>query len=906
MSTNSQVGGQENPHIRKITCPEDVVKAGCRKDSNKATASPADPAIVGRTLLKHKGEKIKPGRLPIAVANARKERSDVQLVKAVEVAADEVIENEVPEAEAPPLKTVRTPFDLAKLHALTQKDFSLDPDRQKKKATWEKVSVLFKTGALETDAQRGSTGRIKASNPPLQGLPRDYRYAVALDGKVMVYSDFKGLHPRILALLSGDEHLIRDIQGDVYEVVCEMLEVEFNPASRIGAKVAVLAWLNGASDPETIYEGFKGVKPVVDFIKKAEARWPTATKHRQGWIDNAHNTLTTEQLEKGAHLAVAYKLQKIESDILDGALAGLITAGEDVYLPMHDGILLTASPKEVSRVVAALREHMETPQYPISIDVGTSWGNATPFDPETVYVAAIVPKVADTFEAMIIKLRDATTKESHSIIQADEHAVIWGSIHGGGSDLTAIAKRLGKRSKGGEYLISLINQGKSFVAKQKIDKAKGKEKWIHTALTTPGIVYNRFGQPDPYHTPTAQALISAYCVHKYGDIPRYDTSLESIYIGDVLFDERGFIAELNKVFAEKFGWSGMYRKPLKEDFVDLAFMSKMNSLVDALNDAHAAWDGIYRVKPGSKFCQTYLGAKNPQLIDDIFMCAWLVGIINRAYVPGCDCAIMPILQGLKKGEGKDWFYKTLGKIGLRQGVATRTGSLTVKSALGTTDAMRILALKIIVTTPEGVGLSRKNQEMMKHAIAETHDIRRPLFIETMTETPRRGVLCSSTNELYPLYDEAKERRLHVIEVDRVPRLRIDGREGLLLERDLLQIYGELVHLFKVVGMRPRLSASEQVMQREASSRFILWDMTTSIVEDYLMKRNGQLGQQQLMSDLKLFHSELNFSLLVGKGCKVWDNLRARGWSNAKSAEHGRKWRNEKYPMVETPKHKRST
>lgn len=127
-----------------------------------------------------------------------------------------------------------------------------------------------------------ATGRFASKNPNLQNLPQKARkMIIAPKGKVIVGIDYSQIEPRVLAHISGDEHLIDAyVQGkDLYT---EMAMGVFNLERKY--------CLDGAMSPDGSYEPRKRIKAVLLGIMYGMGSY-TLSQSVQSSVDEAEKLI---------------------------------------------------------------------------------------------------------------------------------------------------------------------------------------------------------------------------------------------------------------------------------------------------------------------------------------------------------------------------------------------------------------------------------------------------------------------------------------------------------------------------------------------------------------------------------------------------------------------------------------
>ncbi len=260
------------------------------------------------------------------------------------------------------------------------------------------------------------TSRNSAMRPPVQQLPKkDTRVRAAIraaSGYVLVGCDLSQGEPRTMAALSGDRHLLVDIQaGDLNSAIATAAFGDaYDPAQgqdagtvhylmRNGAKAGFLAWCYGAGDDKVAdtvgIDRSRGPAVTAGW----RARYPDLARYRDdlnsrrvvvlenGWVaplwDRAYlDPATGRILDKGkpSRKGLNYAAQGNQRQILARAVRTLVSAGWGWALVMlvHDEILLEVPAWMAEQAKAALESAMTSVLHGVPIEchadiLGTTW-----------------------------------------------------------------------------------------------------------------------------------------------------------------------------------------------------------------------------------------------------------------------------------------------------------------------------------------------------------------------------------------------------------------------------------------------------------------------------------------------------------------------------------------------------
>jgi DNA polymerase I len=284
-------------------------------------------------------------------------------------------------------------------------------------------SLIAEDGRLHTTFHQAvaSTGRLSSSDPNLQNIPirtplgRRIRRAFVAGAQdtVLVAADYSQIELRIIAHVSGDEHLKEAFakQADIHrETAARVLHkppAEITADERSMAKMVNFGLAYGMSDfglssragisrqeaqefINSYFAAYSGISYYMLHIKETARRQGHVTTllGRKRSIPELH-AANAALRGAGERMAINMPIQGTAADIVKIAmirLADRLAAdgfAARMLLQVHDELLLEAPQDEVDRLVPVLREVMEGAlplDVPLTVDVkvGTDWESMTP------------------------------------------------------------------------------------------------------------------------------------------------------------------------------------------------------------------------------------------------------------------------------------------------------------------------------------------------------------------------------------------------------------------------------------------------------------------------------------------------------------------------------------------------
>jgi len=275
------------------------------------------------------------------------------------------------------------------------------------------------TGRVHTSFNQAvaATGRLSSSNPNLQNIPtrtalgREIRKAfIAEDGKLLVSSDYSQIELRIMAHLSGDDHLReafeqgKDFHRATAALIFAREEADVTPSERDWAKTVNFGIMYGMSPYGLARQLGVSNDEAADFIDRYFEQYPGVREYTERTIAEAAETGSVSTLlgrrrtitgiesdnarirGMAERTAVNTPIQGSAADLIKVAMIGLDERiGREgiparMILQVHDELVLEVDADAADRAETAIREEMEHPEgfdldVPIAANVarGASW-----------------------------------------------------------------------------------------------------------------------------------------------------------------------------------------------------------------------------------------------------------------------------------------------------------------------------------------------------------------------------------------------------------------------------------------------------------------------------------------------------------------------------------------------------
>lgn len=260
-----------------------------------------------------------------------------------------------------------------------------------------------------------TTGRISSTEPNLQNIPvktemgREIRKVfIADEHSKLVDADYSQVELRVLAHMSGDEHMIEAFQNDIdihSKTASQIFGVDVNDVSskqRSEAKAINFGIVYGKTDfglsqdlnipvpqakayIESYFANYDKIKVFMDdAIKNAtDNGYALTIFNRRRYIPeiNSSNFMVRNQ---GKRFAMNAPIQGSAADIIKIAMVNVFTRLKDenlksrLILQVHDELIVEAIEEELDKVCNIVKEEMESAvnlqvHLDVDLNVGDSW-----------------------------------------------------------------------------------------------------------------------------------------------------------------------------------------------------------------------------------------------------------------------------------------------------------------------------------------------------------------------------------------------------------------------------------------------------------------------------------------------------------------------------------------------------
>jgi len=211
------------------------------------------------------------------------------------------------------------------------------------------------------------TGRMSISNPAIQNIPTTLRHLfLAEPDRVLVSCDLSQIELRVAAALSKDEQLISDLSsGDFYSQAAKKILGPHadSTARKVAKETTFVALYGGGAQAIANKTGFDLLE-ATDLLQQFREIYPTL--HSWGHFLRSRDTITNEFgrtipiAEGSGYKAVNYMIQSTARDLFADQILTAHQDGLDIWLPVHDEIIVQARHDEAPQVAMRLQDLMTT------------------------------------------------------------------------------------------------------------------------------------------------------------------------------------------------------------------------------------------------------------------------------------------------------------------------------------------------------------------------------------------------------------------------------------------------------------------------------------------------------------------------------------------------------------------
>lgn len=260
-----------------------------------------------------------------------------------------------------------------------------------------------------------TTGRISSTDPNMQNIPvrtemgrKIRKVFIAEPGKKLVDADYSQVELRVLAHMSGDEHMIEAFESgeDIHrKTASQVFGVDFDdvtPELRSAAKAVNFGIIYGKSDfglakdlgisqkkakdyIASYFAKYRSIKGFMDHIVSSaeDLGYSTTMFNRRRYIPEIKSSNFMDK-NRGKRAAMNAPIQGSAADIIKIAMVNVYNRlkEEELYskliLQVHDELIVEAVEEEIEKVQELLRSEMENAvnlsvDLDVDLNTGDSW-----------------------------------------------------------------------------------------------------------------------------------------------------------------------------------------------------------------------------------------------------------------------------------------------------------------------------------------------------------------------------------------------------------------------------------------------------------------------------------------------------------------------------------------------------
>lgn len=260
-----------------------------------------------------------------------------------------------------------------------------------------------------------TTGRISSTDPNMQNIPvrtemgrKIRKVFIAEPGRKLVDADYSQVELRVLAHMSGDEHMIEAFKSgeDIHrKTASQVFGVDFDHVTselRSAAKAVNFGIIYGKSDfglakdlgisqkkakdyIESYFAKYASIKDFMDYIVSSaeETGYSTTMFNRRRYIPEIKSSNFMDK-NRGKRAAMNAPIQGSAADIIKIAMVNVYNRLKEegltskLILQVHDELIVEAVDGEIDKVEELLRSEMENAvnlkvNLDVDLNIGDSW-----------------------------------------------------------------------------------------------------------------------------------------------------------------------------------------------------------------------------------------------------------------------------------------------------------------------------------------------------------------------------------------------------------------------------------------------------------------------------------------------------------------------------------------------------
>ena len=269
---------------------------------------------------------------------------------------------------------------------------------------------------------------------------------------------------------------------------------------------------------------------------------------------------------------------------------------------------------------------------------------------------------------------------------------------------------------------------------------------------------------------------------------------------------------------------GIHSVSKHDDALKVLFQERRYNPIKDIIEA-VEWDGV--VGRCEEFLIKYLHADDTPYTREVSRLMFAGGI-HRVYRPGTKFDVVPILIGLKQGEGKSTALRLLA---IHDRFYTETRNLS-----GDQKAIESIQGVWIVEIGELAAFKSSEMEFIKAFVTQTSDKLRLPYDRRTTDLPRRNIFIGTGNNALFLTDKSGNRRFFPVTVNS-DGYEIGDHED-EIRRYVLQAWAEARERYKSGQMPPFPNRELLEEYRQAQEDATVDDWRVGVIKEYISRRAG--------------------------------------------------------------------
>lgn len=250
------------------------------------------------------------------------------------------------------------------------------------------------------------------------------------------------------------------------------------------------------------------------------------------------------------------------------------------------------------------------------------------------------------------------------------------------------------------------------------------------------------------------------------------------------------------------------------------------------------WDGVERIPT---LLIKWLKCEDNEYSREVSRLIFAGGI-NRLYNPGCKFDDVPVLIGIRQGEGKSTFVRWLA---LRDEFFNEVNEIDGQKGMEAIKGAWICELSELLALTKA-----KEVEAVKSYITRLEDVYRQPYDKRVSKFKRQCIFIGTTNKEQFLTDKTGNRRFYPVKINQTGYDLFNYEKE--IKADILQCWAEALYKYRQGEMKPFADRSLVKTIRQHQAAAVEDDYRVGMIESYLIDKTRvcrlELWQKALQNE----------------------------------------------------------